>query len=32
MELKKFEKKVWLSSSTIHGSELEYMKEEYDTN
>lgn len=29
---KKFESKVWLSSPTMHGLELEYMKEAYDTN
>lgn len=28
----KFENKVWLSSPTMHGPELEYMKEAYDTN
>ena len=27
-----FEKKVWLSSPTMHGEELEYMKAAYDTN
>ena len=27
-----FEKKVWLSSPTMHGEELEYMKLAYDTN
>ncbi len=27
-----FEKKVWLSSPTMHGPELEYMKLAYDTN
>lgn len=32
MELKKFKKKVWLSSPTMHGPELEYVKEAYDTN
>ena len=32
MEFKAFEKKVWLSSPTMHGSELEYMKEAYETN
>ena len=32
MEVKRFEKKVWLSSPTMHGPELEYMKEAYDTN
>ena len=28
----KFENKVWLSSPTMHGPELKYMKEAYDTN
>lgn len=32
MELKPFEKKIWLSSPTMHGEELKYMKEAYDTN
>lgn len=27
-----FEKKVWLSTPTMHGEELEYIKEAYDTN
>ncbi len=27
-----FEKKVWLSSPTMHGDELRYMKEAYETN
>jgi len=27
-----FEKKVWLSSPTMHGPELTYMKEAFDTN
>ena len=27
-----FEKKVWLSSPTMHGEELTYMKEAYETN
>ena len=27
-----FEQKVWLSSPTMHGEELEYMKKAYDTN
>ncbi|HEL2720272.1 TPA: aminotransferase class I/II-fold pyridoxal phosphate-dependent enzyme [Streptococcus suis] len=27
-----FENKVWLASPTMHGDELEYMKEAYDTN
>ena len=30
--IKKFEKKVWLSSPTMHGPELEYMKDAYETN
>ncbi len=32
MELKPFESKVWLSSPTMHGEELEYVKEAYETN
>lgn len=28
----KFEKKVWLSSPTMHGEELDYIKEAYETN
>ena len=32
MEIKKFEKKVWLSSPTMHGPELEYVQEAYETN
>ena len=31
-QFKRFEKKVWLSSPTMHGPELTYMKEAYDTN
>lgn len=31
-DFKKFESKVWLSSPTMHGPELEYVKEAYDTN
>ncbi|MCD7832261.1 MAG: DegT/DnrJ/EryC1/StrS family aminotransferase [Firmicutes bacterium] len=27
-----FEKKIWLSSPTMHGKEFQYMKEAYDTN
>lgn len=27
-----FEKKVWLSSPTMHGEEIQYVKEAYDTN
>ncbi len=30
--LKPFEKKVWLASPTMHGEELAFMKEAYDTN
>lgn len=29
---KPFEKKVWLASPTMHGPEIEYVKEAYDTN
>jgi len=32
MEIKPFEQKVWLSSPTMHGEELQYMKEAYETN
>ena len=32
MELKPFEKKVYLSSPTMHGNELKYMEEAYTTN
>ena len=28
----RFEKKIWLSSPTMHGEELKYMKEAFDTN
>ena len=31
-ELKRFDKKVWLSSPTMHGEELQYMQEAYETN
>ena len=31
-QFEKFEKKVWLSSPTMHGPEMAYMKEAYDTN
>ncbi len=31
-QCRRFEKKVWLSSPTMHGPELTYMKEAYDTN
>lgn len=30
--LKKFQKKVWLSSPTMHGEELEYIKQAYQSN
>ena len=30
--MKKFENKVWLSSPTMHGEELEYVKKAYETN
>ena len=29
---KKFDKKVWLSSPTMHGEELKYITEAYETN
>lgn len=32
MELKKFEKKVWLSTPTMHGQEMQYMQEAYNSN
>ena len=32
MEFKAFDDKVWLSSPTMHGPELEYVKEAYETN
>lgn len=32
MELKKFDKKVWLSSPTMHGDEQKYVEEAFDTN
>ena len=32
MEFAPFEKKVWLSSPTMHGDEMSYMKLAYDTN
>ena len=31
-DLKPFEKKIWLSSPTMHGEELEYIKEAYHSN
>ena len=32
MEIKPFEKKVWLSTPTMHGDELRYVTEAYETN
>lgn len=32
MEFKGFKNKVWLSSPTMHGEEIEYIKEAYETN
>ncbi len=32
MEMKPFEKKVWLSTPTMHGEELKYVTEAYETN
>lgn len=32
MDIKPFEKKVWLSSPTMHGGEMMYVKEAYETN
>ena len=31
-EWKPFEKKVWLSSPTMHGDEIKYVEEAYNTN
>ena len=30
--MKRFEKRMWLSSPTMHGEELEYMTQAYKTN
>ena len=30
--MKPFEKRVWLSSPTMHGDEMKYMVEAYDSN
>ncbi len=30
--MERFEKKIWLSSPTMHGDELKYMKQAFDTN
>ena len=32
MDIKPFEKKLWLSSPTMHGDEIRYIQEAYDTN
>lgn len=32
MDLKVFDKKIWLSTPTMHGEEMEYMVESYETN
>ena len=32
MTVKPFEKKVWLSTPTMHGEELRYVTEAYETN
>ena len=32
MEWKAFDKKIWLSSPTMHGEELQYVQQAYDTN
>lgn len=32
MEIKRFENKVWLSSPSMHGEELKYIQEAFDTN
>ena len=32
MEMKAFESKIWLSSPTMHGEELQYMAAAYHTN
>ena len=31
-EIKPFEKKIWLSSPTMHGEEIKYVEEAYNTN
>ena len=31
-DIKPFEKKIWLASPTMHGEELKYMQEAYETN
>jgi hypothetical protein len=32
MDIQPFENKVWLSSPTMHGDELRYVTEAYETN
>ena len=32
MEIKPFESKIWLSSPTMHGDEIKYVQEAYETN
>lgn len=32
MDIKPFEKKIWLSSPTMHGEEMDYIREAYETN
>lgn len=32
VDIKRFEEKIWLSSPTMHGPELEYINEAYETN
>ncbi len=32
MNIKPFEKKVWLATPTMHGEEMKYVQEAYDTN
>ena len=32
MKIKKFEKKLWLASPTMHGEEQMFVKEAFDTN
>ena len=31
-DVKPFDKKVWLSSPTMHGEEIQYVTEAYETN
>ena len=32
MEFKPFDKKIWLSSPTMHGDEIKYMTDAYESN